>query len=67
MRVVFINEEFENLKVVVESLLEITKRSQAFYKSIDLHSVTNAVSEGISLISKRNIVNHLGKDDFPYG
>ena len=52
---------------MVESLLEITKRSQAFYKSIDLHSVTNAVSEGISLISKRNIVNHLGKDDFPYG
>ena len=59
LRVVFIDEECGNLKVVVESLLEtLTKRrSQTFYRPIDLHSVKNAVGKGISTISKCNIVN----------
>ena len=51
---------------MVESLLEtLTKRkSQTFYRPIDLHSVTKAVGEDISLISKWNIVNQLGKHDY---
>ena len=55
----FIDEGCGNLEVVVESLQEIlTKwRSQTFYKPIDFHSTTNAVDEGISSISKWNIVN----------
>ena len=63
---VFIDEPCGNLKIVVESLLEtLTKRrSQTFYRPIDLHSVTKAVGEDISLISKWNIVNQLGKHDY---
>ena len=65
----FINEECENLKVVVESLVEIInkRRSSKFYRDIDLHSVANAVDEVISSISKWNIVNQLGRHDFPCG
>ena len=65
----FINEECENLKVVVESLVEIInkRRSGKFYRDIDLHSVANAVDEVISSISKWNIVNQLGRHDFPCG
>ena len=50
------------------SLLEtLTKeRSQAFFKSIDIQSMTNAVGEGISTIRKWNIVNQLGKHDFSF-
>ena len=67
--VVFIDEGCGNLKVVVESLLEILtkRRSLTFYKPIYLHYMTNAVGEGISSISKWNIVNQLGKYDFPCG
>ena len=38
-----------NLKIVAQSLLEtLTKRrSQTFYRPIDLHSVKNAVGEDI--------------------
>ena len=63
LRVVFVDEECGNLKAVVESLKEtLTKRrSQAFYRYIDLHSATNAVDEDISSISKWNIVKQLGK------
>ena len=66
LRVVLIDEEFGNLKVKGESLLEtLTKRrNQTFYRPVVLHSVTNAVGEGISSISKWNIVNQLGKNDF---
>ena len=41
LRIAFIHEEC----VTVESLLEIltNKRSQAFYKLIDVHSVTNVI------------------------
>ena len=43
----FINEEAENLKVVIDvgGLLEIiTKRkSQKFFNSLKIHSVTNAI------------------------
>ena len=43
------NEEYGNLKVVVmvESFLEIMKgrESQKFYKSIYLHSLTNALND----------------------
>ena len=52
LRIVFIHEECGNLKVFVdgESLLEIltNRRSQAFYKLIDVHSVTNVIVESIS-------------------
>ena len=70
LRVVIIDEECGNLKVVVVSLLEtLTKRtSQTFYRPIDLHFVTaNTVGEGISSISRWNIVNQLGKHDFLCG
>ena len=45
---------------MVESLLEILLRE-------DLHSVANTVGEGISSISKWNIVNQLGKHDLSCG
>ena len=69
LRVVFIDEDCGNLKVVVESLLEILakRKSQTFYRHIDLHSVTNAIDEVISSISKWNIVNQLCKHGFPCG
>ena len=65
----FINGEHGNLKVVRESLHEILtkRRSQTFYRPLDLNSVTNAAGEGISSISKWNIVNQLGKHDIPCG
>ena len=51
---------------MVESLLEILtkRRGQTFYRSIDVHSVTNAMDESISLISIWNIVNQVGKYEF---
>ena len=68
LRFVFIDEECENSAVVkmVESVLEVLtkRRSQTFYKNIDIHSVTNAIGESISSISMWNIVNQLGKQDF---
>ena len=52
LRIVFIHEECGNLKVslTAENLLEILtkRRSQAFYKLIDVHSVTNVIGENIS-------------------
>ena len=49
---------------MVESLLEIlTKKTQAFYKPVDLHFMTNAKSQGISSIRIWNIV----KSDFYCG
>ena len=54
---------------MVESLLEIlTKRkSQTFYKTVDVHFVTNAKGKNISSVSIWNIVNHLGKYFFSCG
>ena len=58
---IFIHEECGNLKVslMLESLLEIlTKRkSQAFYKLIDVHSVIDVIGESISSMRMWNIVN----------
>ena len=69
LRVVFINEECENPKVVVERLVEILtkRRSQTFYRDMDLNSVTNSVDGVVSSISKWDIVNQFGKHDFPCG
>ena len=52
---------------MVESLLEtLTKRrSQAFCKLTDVHSVTNAFDESFSSMNMWNIVKLLGKYDFP--
>ena len=49
-RLVFIDEEWKNLTVVVDGLLEILskRKSQSFYKSIDVHYVTNAKGEIVS-------------------
>ena len=46
---------------MVESLLEIliTRRSQAFYKPVDVHSVRNAIGESISSTSIWNIGSQL--------
>ena len=54
---------------MMESLLEILikKRSQTFYKAIDVHSVRNVLGEVISSISMWNIVNQLGMHDFYCG
>ena len=61
LRIVFLHEDCGNLKVLltVESLLEklASRRSQAFYKLIDVHSVTNVIGESISSIRIWNIVN----------
>ena len=45
--------------LMVESLLEILtkRRSETFYKLIDVHSVTNVFGEIISSINMWNIVN----------
>ena len=53
--------------LMVESLLEtLTKRrSQAFCKLTDDHSVTNAFDESFSSMNMWNIVKLLGKYDFP--
>ena len=54
LKVVFIHEECGILQdsLMVESLLEIltNKRSHAFYKFIDVHSVTNVIGGSISSI-----------------
>ena len=51
---------------MVESLLEILtkRRSQSFYKPIDVRNVTKAKGEVVSSVSAWNIVNQLGKHDF---
>ena len=54
LRAVFINEKSENHKVVVESIVEMLtkRRSQTFYRDIDLNSVTNSIDGAVSSISK---------------
>ena len=53
------NEGILKYSLTVESLLEIlrNRRSQAFYKLVDVHSVTNAIGESIFSIGMWNIVN----------
>ena len=54
---------------MVENLLEILpkRRSQTFYKPVDVHYVTNALGESTSSINIWDIVNQLGKYDSSYG
>ena len=54
---------------MVESLIVMLtkKRGQSIYKPIDLQFVINIVGKRISLVSKWNIVNQLGKHDFSCG
>ena len=61
LRVVFIDEECGNLKVVIE-ILTINQKNKS-----DVLRDKCAVSEGISSMSKWNIVNRLGKHDFSCG
>ena len=55
--------------LMVENLLEILpkRRSQTFYKPVDVHYVTNALGESTSSINIWDIVNQLGKYDSSYG
>ena len=59
------NEGILKYSLTVESLLEIltNRRSQAFYKLVDVHSVTNVIGKSISSIRMWNIVNQEGKYD----
>ena len=54
---------------MVDILLEILtkRRSQTFFKPVDVHYVTNAMGESISSISIWNIMNQLGRYDFSFG
>ena len=68
-RLVFIDEECENL-IVVNDGGEITKninqkkKSEVFQQPIDVDYLTNAVDELICQTTMWNIVNQLGKHDF---
>ena len=55
--------------LMVENLLEILpkRRSQTFYKPVDVHYVTNALGESTSSINIWDIVNQLGKYNSSYG
>ena len=62
-----INEECWNPKVVVDDgdlNQMLTKRSQTFCKSVDAHSVTNAIGKSILSLSIWNIVNQPVKYNF---
>ena len=58
--VVLVDEEYGNLKVVVNGGEFNRNIFQKFYKLLDVHTVANAVGESIVSISKWNIVNQLG-------
>ena len=65
LRIVFIHEEWGNLKVFVDGgELTGNRRSQEFYKLIDVHSVTNAIGESVSSIRMWNIANQQAKYNF---
>ena len=61
LRILFIYEDVVILKysLTVKSLLEILtkRRSQTFYKFMDVHSVANVIEESISSMQMWNIVN----------
>ena len=61
LKVVFIDEECRNLKVVIK-ILTINQK-----KKSDVLRDKCASGEGISSISKLNIVNQFGKHDFSCG
>ena len=67
LRLLFIDEECENL-IVVNDGWELTRNINQKKKSdniqLDAHYLTNAVGESISPITMWNIVNQLGKHDF---
>ena len=72
LRLVLINEECWNPKVVVDGgelakNVNQKKKPDVFYKPVDVHSVTNAIDESISSISTWNIVNQLGNMIFLVG
>ena len=46
---------------------EEAKRSQMFYKPIDVHFVINATGKSVSSVSMYNITNQLGNYDFSCG
>ena len=63
-------KECRNFKVVInggELTRNINKRSQKFWKPIDVHSVINVVGEIVSSICTWNFVKYLGKHDFSCG
>ena len=43
------------------------KRDQTFYKPINVHALTDATGESVSLTGMWNILNQSGKHDFSYG
>ena len=53
------NAGIKKYSLTVESLLErlTNRRSQEFYKLIDVHSVANVIGESISSIRMWNIAN----------
>ena len=55
------------VEMILETLTLNKRRSQAFYKHVDVHSVTNAVDESISSINIWNIVYQLVKYGFSCG
>ena len=59
LRIVFIHKERGKYSLTVESLPEIltNRRSQAFYKLIDVYSMTNVIGQSISSIRMWDIVN----------
>ena len=67
----FINNGFGNPKGVSnggERERNINKKKKSdFYKSMDVHSVTNAMEDSVPSIYTQNIVNQLGKHDFYCG
>ena len=67
LRLLFIDEECENL-IVVNDGWELTRNINQKKKSdniqLDAHYLTNAVGESISPITMWNIMNQLGKHDF---
>ena len=69
-RLVFINEECENLIENLNAGGELTrninqqKNLEVLQQSIDVYYLTNAAGELISQITMWNMVNQLGKHDF---
>ena len=50
-----------------KSLLEISTERKAFYKLINVDSVTNALDESVSPTSIWKILNQLGRHNFSCG
>ena len=65
----FIDGKCRSLKVVIDARertrnINQKKTSEVLQAYLDLHTQTKAVGEGISSISKKNIMNQLDKHDF---